>query len=42
MKGLDVLLVAGTHGNEVNAPWLLDRWTQCPDLIDTHGLRFSR
>ena len=39
MKGLDVLLVAGTHGNEVNAPWLLDRWAQRPDLINTHGLK---
>lgn len=34
----DVLVVAGTHGNEVNAPWLLDQWKQHPDLIAQHGL----
>jgi aspartoacylase len=25
-----VLVVAGTHGNEINAPWLLDRWQRDP------------
>ncbi|WP_413442285.1 aspartoacylase [Synechococcus sp. MIT S1220] len=34
----DVLVVAGTHGNEVNAPWLLDQWQQHPDLIARRGL----
>jgi aspartoacylase len=29
--------VAGTHGNEINAPWLMDQWQQQPDLIQTHG-----
>ena len=33
-----VLVVAGTHGNEINAPWLLDQWQQQPDLIDARGL----
>ncbi|MGC6482042.1 MAG: aspartoacylase [Synechococcus sp.] len=33
-----VLVVAGTHGNEINAPWLLDQWQQHPDLIDACGL----
>ena len=33
-----VLVVAGTHGNEINAPWLLDQWQQQPDLIDSCGL----
>lgn len=25
-----VLVVAGTHGNELNAPWLLDHWRELP------------
>jgi aspartoacylase len=25
-----VLVVAGTHGNEINAPWLLDHWQREP------------
>jgi len=33
-----VLVVAGTHGNEINAPWLLDQWERHPSLIDSHGL----
>ena len=32
-----VLVVAGTHGNEINAPWLMEQWQQQPDLIQTHG-----
>ena len=32
-----VLVVAGTHGNEINAPWLLEQWQQQPHLIQTHG-----
>ncbi len=32
-----VLLVAGTHGNEINAPWLLEQWQQQPQFIQTHG-----
>ena len=38
MAAPSVLVVAGTHGNEVNAPWLLDRWQQDPGLLDSSGL----
>jgi len=37
-----VLVVAGTHGNEVNAPWLLQQWQANPDLIDASGLPVQR
>ncbi len=33
-----VLVVAGTHGNERNAPWLLQQWRQRPELLQRHGL----
>lgn len=33
-----VLVVGGTHGNEINGPWLLDQWDQHPGLIDSRGL----
>ncbi|CAI8174646.1 MAG: Succinylglutamate desuccinylase [Prochlorococcus marinus str. MIT 9215] len=39
MSGLQLLLVAGTHGNEVNAPWLLDQWLKQSTLINTYGMR---
>ena len=42
MSGLQVLLVAGTHGNEVNAPWLFDQWFKRPDLIKTNGLKLRK
>ena len=42
MKKSDVLLVAGTHGNEINAPWLFEQWFKNPNLINTHGLGISR
>lgn len=32
-----VLVVAGTHGNEVNAPWLLEQWDAHNELIDACG-----
>ncbi|QNI56339.1 aspartoacylase [Synechococcus sp. BIOS-E4-1] len=32
-----VLVVAGTHGNEVNAPWLLEQWSSQNELIDSCG-----
>lgn len=32
-----VLVVAGTHGNEINGPWLLEQWTSNPSLIDSCG-----
>ena len=30
MPHCDVLVVAGTHGNELNAPWLLEQWDRNP------------
>jgi len=33
-----VLVVAGTHGNERNAPWLLDAWARLPGRLDSSGL----
>ena len=33
-----VLVVAGTHGNERNAPWLLEHWRRVPESLDRHGL----
>ncbi len=41
MSGIPVLLVAGTHGNEMNAPWLINQWAKNPDLINNHDVRFS-
>ncbi len=41
MSGLNVLFVAGTHGNEVNAPWVFDQWNSHPNLIQTYGLNLS-
>ena len=42
MTTCGVLVVAGTHGNEVNAPWLLQQWQVNPDLIDAAGLSVQR
>ena len=33
-----VLVVAGTHGNECNAPWLLDAWARLPGRLNSSGL----
>ncbi|MEB3264137.1 MAG: aspartoacylase [Synechococcus sp.] len=33
-----VLVVAGTHGNERNAPWLLAAWRRNPALLEAAGL----
>lgn len=33
-----VLVVAATHGNERNAPWLLEQWRERPELLATAGL----
>jgi aspartoacylase len=33
-----VLVVAGTHGNERNAPWLLEAWARLPGRLDACGL----
>ena len=37
-----VLVVAGTHGNERNAPWLLEAWERHPDRLAGHGLALCR
>ncbi len=42
MSEVHVLLVAGTHGNEINAPWLFDQWTKQPDIISNYGLKISK
>ncbi len=36
---LKVLLVAGTHGNEINGIWLFEQWEKLPLLINTHGIK---
>jgi aspartoacylase len=36
-----VLVVAATHGNERNAPWLLEQWRQHPELLRSHGLELQ-
>jgi aspartoacylase len=33
-----VLVVAGTHGNERNGPWLLEGWRRHPERLDRAGL----
>ena len=42
MSSCGVFVVAGTHGNEVNAPWLLQQWQANPDLIDAAGLAVQK
>ena len=37
-----MLLIAGTHGNEINAPWLFKKWRHDPDLIRTSGLMVAK
>ncbi len=39
MMQLQVLLVAGTHGNEINGIWLFDEWNKSSLLINTHGIK---
>ncbi len=36
-----VMVVGGTHGNERNAPWLLEAWRRHPALLRSHGLRLE-
>jgi aspartoacylase len=36
-----VLVVAGTHGNERNAPWLLQQWRRQPGSLAAHGLQLE-
>jgi len=38
MSGPLVLVVAATHGNERNAPWLLEGWRSQPTALASHGL----
>ena len=39
MMQLQVLLVAGTHGNEINGIWLFDEWNKSSPLINTFGIK---
>ena len=41
MARCDVLVVGGTHGNEVNGAWLVDQWREQPALLDTAGLSLA-
>ncbi|QVL53353.1 MAG: aspartoacylase [Cyanobium sp. M30B3] len=36
-----VLVVAGTHGNERNAPWLLQHWQRHPGSLASAGLQLE-
>lgn len=36
-----VLVVAGTHGNECNAPWLLRHWQAHPEALERRGLELD-
>ena len=36
-----VLVVAATHGNERNAPWLMEHWRQQPQLLAAAGLELQ-
>jgi len=42
MTNFQMLLVAGTHGNEVNAPWLFEHWDQNPNLINSFEFNISK
>ena len=42
MSGVQVLLVAGTHGNEINAPWLFDQWENNLDFEKISGINLYR
>ncbi len=37
-----MLLVAGTHGNEINAPWLFDQWDNNSDFEEISGINLYR
>ncbi len=41
MSNFQLLLLAGTHGNEINAPWLLKEWKKEPQLINTNDLKIT-
>ena len=38
MSEIQVLLVAGTHGNEINPIWLFEQWEKLAVLINTYGI----
>ncbi len=38
MGAAKVLVVAGTHGNERNAPWLMEHWRHHPTALECRGL----
>jgi aspartoacylase len=40
-QGARVLVVAGTHGNERNAPWLLEQWQRDPASLASAGLELA-
>ncbi len=37
-SSIQVLLVAGTHGNEINAPWLFQHWNENSDFLSIKGV----
>jgi len=39
--GGSILVVAGTHGNERHAPWLLQQWQSQPQALQRHGLELQ-
>ena len=41
MTRCDVLVVGGTHGNEINGAWLVDQWREQPDLLESAGLSLA-
>ena len=41
MTRCDVLVVGGTHGNEINGAWLVDQWRDQQDLLDAAGLSLA-
>ena len=41
MTRCDVLVVGGTHGNEINGAWLVDLWRDQQDLLDAAGLSLA-
>ncbi len=41
MLQTEILLVAGTHGNETNAPWLFDELAKSPKILNRCGLTVS-
>ncbi len=42
MTQLQLLLVAGTHGNEINGIWLFEAWEKSLSLINNHGIKICK